>query len=200
MGYLNRFLLFLYALAVALAALGVIVLCLPVIPVPVILNETAFALSRWETMAGAALVFLISVHLAACSLTCGSKSETQEKARKEPEAVVVRGAGGEVRVATSAVSSLAEKSAAKVYGVEEVNAKVESRRVVKGEGVEPSSEVRIGLDVQLGGGQNVVQVSDAVRAAVSEQMNEVLGLSDYAIDISISEIAGKDAAKKSRVS
>ena len=31
-------------------------------------------------------------------------------------------------------------------------------------------------------------------------MNEVLGLSDYAIDISISEIAGKDAAKKSRVS
>ena len=126
MGYINRFLLFLYALAVALAALGVIVLCLPVFPVPAILNEAAFLLSRWETIAGAALVFLISVHLVACSLTCGSQSG-EKKAKKEPEAVVVRGASGEVRVAIPAVSSLAEKSASKVYGVENVEAKVEAR-------------------------------------------------------------------------
>ena len=65
MGYINRFLLFLYALAVALAALGVIVLCLPVFPVPAILNETAFLLSRWETIAGAVLVFLISATILA---------------------------------------------------------------------------------------------------------------------------------------
>ena len=106
MGYINRFLLFLYALAVALAALGVIVLCLPVFPVPAILNETTFLLSRWETIAGAALVFLISVHLVACSLTCGSRSGEQ-KEKKEAEAVVVRGASGEVRVAIPAVSNMA---------------------------------------------------------------------------------------------
>ncbi|MBO4852752.1 MAG: alkaline shock response membrane anchor protein AmaP [Schwartzia sp.] len=198
MGFINRFLLFLYALAVALAALGVIVLCLPVIPVPVVLNEVAFALSRWETMAGAALVFLLSVHLVACSFSSSSKRE--EKAEKEPEAVVVKGAAGEVRVATSAVSSLAEKSALKVHGVESAEAKVESRRVVKGEGQEASSAVVIGLEVGLGGNQNVTQVSDAVRAAVSEQMSNVLGLAEYSIDISVTEIAGKDAAKKSRVS
>ncbi|MBR1885993.1 MAG: hypothetical protein IJ812_06260 [Schwartzia sp.] len=200
MGYINRFLLFVFALAVALAALGAIVLCLPVIPVPEILNETAFVLSRWETMAGAALVFLLGVHLAACAVTCGSTDGAQEKAKKEPEAVVVRGAGGEVRVATSAVSGLAERAALKVYGVETVDAKVESRRVAKGEGAEPSSAVVVGLAIGLGGGQNVAQVSDAVRTAVSEQMNEVLGLADYTIDISISEIASRDAAKKSRVS
>ena len=148
MGFINRFLLFLYALAVALAALGVIVLCLPVIPVPVVLNEVAFALSRWETMAGAALVFLLSVHLVACSFSSSSKRE--EKAEKEPEAVVVKGAAGEVRVATSAVSSLAEKSALKVHGVESAEAKVESRRVVKGEGQEASSAVVVGLEVGLG--------------------------------------------------
>lgn len=198
MGFINRFLLFLYALAVALAALGVIVLCLPVIPVPVVLNEVAFALSRWETMAGAALVFLLSVHLVACSFSSSSKRE--EKAEKEPEAVVVKGAAGEVRVATSAVSSLAEKSALKVHGVESAEAKVESRRVVKGEGQEASSAVVVGLEVGLGGNQNVTQVSDAVRAAVSEQMSNVLGLAEYSIDISVTEIAGKDAAKKSRVS
>ena len=180
MGYINRFLLFLYTLAIALAALGVIVLCLPVFPIPVILNETAFILSRWETMAGAALVFILSVHLLACSFSGGSKHE--EKKEQEPEAVVVHGAGGEVRVAVSAVSSLAEKSAAKVHGVENANAKVESRRAAGSQS------------------QNVAQVSDAVRAAVSEQMNEVLGLSDYSIDISIAEIAGREAAKKSRVS
>lgn len=198
MGYINRFLLFLYTLAIALAALGVIVLCLPVFPIPVILNETAFVLSRWETMAGAALVFILSVHLLACSFSGGSKHE--EKIEQEPEAVVVHGAGGEVRVAVSAVSSLAEKSAAKVHGVENANAKVESRRAAGGQSQAPASSVVIGLDLELGAGQNVAQVSDAVRAAVSEQMNEVLGLSDYSIDISIAEIAGREAAKKSRVS
>lgn len=198
MGYINRFLLFLYTLAIALAALGVIVLCLPVFPIPVILNETAFVLSRWETMAGAALVFILSVHLLACSFSGGSKHE--EKKEQEPEAVVVHGAGGEVRVAVSAVSSLAEKSAAKVHGVENANAKVESRRAAGGQSQAPASSVVIGIDLELGAGQNVAQVSDAVRAAVSEQMNEVLGLSDYSIDISIAEIAGREAAKKSRVS
>ena len=198
MGYINRFLLFLYTLAIALAALGVIVLCLPVFPIPVILNETAFVLSRWETMAGAALVFILSVHLLACSFSGGSKHE--EKKEQEPEAVVVHGAGGEVRVAVSAGSSLAEKSAAKVHGVENANAKVESRRAAGGQSQAPASSVVIGLDLELGAGQNVAQVSDAVRAAVSEQMNEVLGLSDYSIDISIAEIAGREAAKKSRVS
>ena len=198
MGYINRFLLFLYTLAIALAALGVMVLCLPVFPIPVILNETAFVLSRWETMAGAALVFILSVHLLACSFSGGSKHE--EKKEQEPEAVVVHGAGGEVRVAVSAVSSLAEKSAAKVHGVENANAKVESRRAAGAQSQAPASSVVIGLDLELGAGQNVAQVSDAVRAAVSEQMNEVLGLSDYSIDISIAEIAGREAAKKSRVS
>ncbi len=198
MGYINRFLLFLYTLAIALAALGVIVLCLPVFPIPMILNEAAFVLSRWETMAGAALVFLLSVHLLACSFSSGSKKE--EKKEKEPEAVIVHGASGDVHVAVPAVSSLAEKSAMKVYGVEGVNAKVESRRVAGGEGKAPSSSVVVGLNLELGAGQNVAQVSEAVRAAVSEQMNEVLGLADYSIDISVAEIAGKDAAKKSRVS
>ena len=198
MGYINRFLLFLYALAVALAALGVIVLCLPVFPVPAILNETAFLLSRWETIAGAALVFLISVHLVACSLTCDSRSGEQ-KEKKEPEAVVVRGASGEVRVAIPAVSSMAEKSASKVYGVENVDAKVEARRVTGEDGVS-SAKVAIGLEVALAAGQNVAQASDAIRAAVSEQMDNVLGLADYSIDISIAEFAGMDAAKKSRVS
>ena len=198
MGYINRFLLFLYTLAIALAALGVIVLCLPVFPIPVILNETAFVLSRWETMAGAALVFILSVHLLACSFSGGSKHE--EKKEQEPEAVVVHGAGGEVRVAVSAVSSLAEKSAAKVHGVENANAKVESRRAAGGQSQAPASSVVIGLDLELGAGQNVAQASDAIRAAVSEQVDNVLGLADYSIDISIAEFAGMDAAKKSRVS
>ena len=198
MGYINRFLLFLYTLAIALAALGVIVLCLPVFPIPAILNEVAFALSRWETMAGAALVFIFSVHLLACSFSGGSKKE--EKKEKEPEAVVVHGAGGDVRVAVPAVSGLVENCAAKVHGVENASATVESRRVAGGEGKAPSSSVSVGLALELLAGQNVAEVSDAVRAAVSGKINEVLGLADYSIDISIAEIAGQDAAKKSRVS
>ena len=55
MGYFNRFLLFLYALAVALASLGLAALCLHLLPQAVIENEMAFLLSRWETLAGAAV-------------------------------------------------------------------------------------------------------------------------------------------------
>ncbi len=193
MGYINRFLLFLYALAVALAALGVIVLCLPIFPVSATLNETSYLLSRWETILGAVLVFLISVHLVACSLTCGSGSG-DKKNKKEPEAVVVHGASGEVRIAVSAVSSLAAKCASKIHGVESVDAKVESSRAV-GPDNTPSSKVVIKLDVNLGGGQNVAQVSDAIRTSVSEQMNDVLGLTDCTVDISVAEIGSQDAAK-----
>lgn len=198
MGFINRFLLFLYTLAIALAALGVIVLCLPVFPMQVILNEVQFVLSRWETMAGAAFVFLLSVHLLACSFSGGSKHE--EKQESEPEAVVVHGADGEIRIAVPVVSSLAEKCAARVRGVEDAHAKVTSRRVAGENGKAPSSSVVIGLSLALGEGQNVPQISDAIRAAVSEQMKEVLGLTEYSIDISVAEIAGNDATKKSRVS
>ena len=69
-----------------------------------------------------------------------------------------------------------------------------------GEDKAPSSSVVVGLDLALGEGQNAPQISDAVRAAVSEQMKGTLGLTDFSIDISVAEIAGRDATKKSRVS
>ena len=137
-------------------------------------------------------------NLAACTFSCGPKSAAKKE--KEPEAVVVKGAAGEVRVATAAVSNLAEKSAMKVRGVESAEAKVESRRGAQGEGKDGASTVAIGLDISLGAGENVAQVSDAVRGAVSEQMSDVLGLSEYSITVSVAEIADNEAAKKSRVS
>ena len=72
MGYFNRFLLFIYSLAIAAVSLGIVVLCLHVLPMNEILNEIKFALSRWETIAAAVFVFFFSVHILGCALSSGS--------------------------------------------------------------------------------------------------------------------------------
>ena len=91
MGYINRFLLFIYALVIALASLGLGALCFHILPEAVIQNEVAFALSRWETIAGAVVVFLWSVHLMGCSLS------RSERSRGDAEAIILLGAAGERR-------------------------------------------------------------------------------------------------------
>lgn len=193
MGYINRFLLFLYALAVGLASLGVAVLCFSVFPQTVVLNEAAFLLSRWETAAGAGAVFLLSVHLAGCSLFAGGAKE------RRPEEVVVYGAQGAVHVAASAVSELAERVAARVHGVETAAAKVAVTEAPSARS-SAAQKVKVRIEARLSGGRKVTEASDAIHAAVSEQMTEVLGLADYSIDISVTGVAGGEAAKKPRVS
>ncbi|MBQ7515764.1 MAG: alkaline shock response membrane anchor protein AmaP [Schwartzia sp.] len=188
MGFFNRFLLFLYALLVALASLGAIALCLNVLPVPMIQNELKFLLSRWETIAAAAFLFLWSVHMMGASFS--RSGESKPKKKDEPEAVLVKTANGEVRVLTGAVCALIEKCAMGVFGVREARAKVHS--TAEGEG----SLVEAALDVAVDDDQNVGTVSDYIRGEVDRNMKQVLGLETYKLAISVTEIARPETAAR----
>ncbi len=186
MGFFNRFLLFLYALLVAMAALGVIALCLNVLPPAVLQNELRFLLSRWETIAAAAFIFLWSVHMMGCSFARSEKSK--EKKKDEPEAVLLKTATGEVKVATGAVCGLIEKSAIGVFGVREAHAKVHSSAQSEG------SLVEAAVDVAVDDDQNVGTVSDYIRGEVDRSMKQVLGLETYKLTVAVTEIARPETA------
>ena len=182
-GYFNRFVLFLYALAIALASLGLAALCLHLLPQAVIENEMTFLLSRWETLAGAAVAFLWSVHLMGCSLS-------SDKAPEETEAVVLRGAGGEVRVAVAAIRDMVEKSALTIDGVLDARAKVSARR--QGE----ASALEIALRVAVEEKENVAALADLIRAEVWQRVTGTLGMNEVALDVAVTEL--RAAAKVQR--
>ena len=187
MGFITRFLLFVYALAVALVALGVVALCFNFLPEHVLINEMRFALSRWETVAGAFVVFLLSVHLLGC---CFSSSD---KSKSESEAIVVHGANGDVRVAVSAVSDLVEKNAMSVHGVKEAKAKVKAHKEAD------QSMVKVSLHVMTDAERNVATISDDIRDKVGKHMVEVLGIQNYSLDIDVPRMEENEPAKLKRV-
>ena len=102
MGLINRFLLCLYTLSFAVLALGVAALVLQLVPERYIWNEFQFLEAQWQTGAVAFVVFLLSIHLLAVSLTGAGK-----KAAFDKEVILVHGGSGDVRVAVAAVQSLA---------------------------------------------------------------------------------------------
>ena len=107
MGFISRFVLFWYALAIAVASIGVAALCLGVMPQTFVLEQTAFWLAQWETIVGAVVVFFLSIYLLGCVF------QREAKPDKKTEAVIVRSETGEVSVSVKAVSDMAEKIAAK---------------------------------------------------------------------------------------
>lgn len=176
MGYINRFLLFIYALAIALASLGLGALCFRILPEAAIQNEVAFALTRWETIAGAVVVFLWSVHLMGCSLS------RFERSRGDAEAIILLGAAGEVRIAVSAVRDMAEKSALAIAGVYEAKAKVRARREKE------SSSVAVTLSIAVDAKQNVAEISDSIRKETRRQLTDILGVKDFTLEVFVTEL------------
>ena len=194
MGIINRFLMFVYTLAIALLAIGVIAICAGFVPPVILENEIKFIISRWETIAGAVVVFIWSVHLLGCSISSSSSS-----AKSESEAIVLHGANGDVRVAVPAVSSLIEKAAMSVSGVEEAKAKIRATRANGANGTSETSDVAISLKVALGVDRNVAVVSDEIRSAVAHGINDVLGLEKFTLEIDVPQIAKIEEAKRPRV-
>jgi uncharacterized alkaline shock family protein YloU len=188
MGYINRFLLFLYALAIAVLSLGAVSLCLQLVPEYVIVNELRFILSRWETIAVAVVVFLWSIHLLGCSISSSSH------VHQDKEVILVQGSSGEVRVAVEAVKNMAEKTARMISGVREAKVEVTSEKQADGSG-----RVRLDVKASLGQEQNVARVSDAIRAAIGQHMTQVIGIPSFEIRISVTDISNAAVAKKQRV-
>lgn len=178
MGYCNRILLFVYALAVSLTSLGLIVLCVaeqfpgvPMVSDAALMNEVKFVLGRWETLAAMGVVFVCSVHLLAYSVSGSGK---KAKAAAAGGVIVVDGkeGAGKVEVAVSAVEQLATKTATSVRGVREAVATL-------------SGKDKVTITTIVNTEQSVSTLSEAIRLSVQKTLADVLGLGDAHMDVEV---------------
>lgn len=189
MGYFNRFILFLYALAIAALSLGAVVICLHIVPMYALTNELKYLLSRQETLIGAGVFFLLSIYLLGCSISSGGSGKKNEK-----DILLIKGASGVVKVAVDAVKSLVEKTAVSLQGVREAKAEISAQNRNNADPV-----VSVVMHVSLGPDQNVVAVSDTIREAVIRDLEQVAGITEHSVNVIVSDISNAAVSKKKRV-
>ena len=78
MGIINRFLLFVLMIGLAVLAVLMLLLCMGAVPEPVWLNELHYILSRRETVAASVVVLVLALHL------LGVRCEAVRSARARP--------------------------------------------------------------------------------------------------------------------
>ena len=189
MGYINRFLLFLYSLAIAVLALGLIVVCLKIVPMYVLINEIKFVLSRQELLIGAGIAFAWSIYFIGY-VFCTNK----ESAKNQKDVILLKGTSGSVQLSTEAIKNMVERAALSVRGVREVKSKISAQN----QGSAPP-KVAVSLQLILSHEQAITTVSDEVRNAVTQDMEKIIGVSDYTINLEVSDISNAAVSKKQRV-
>ena len=122
MGIINRFLLFVSMIGLALLSVLVLVLCMGVLPESIWLNEIHYILSRRETVAVSVVLLLVALHLLGVSLR-GRAERTHERG----DFILLQGAEGGVRVALPAIRAMAERTLLSLHGIR--MAKVRAQRV-----------------------------------------------------------------------
>lgn len=192
MGIINRILLFFFSLSVAALSLVVLAACLGVLPESVWLNELQYALTRPETIAGAVVVFLIAFQLFCCSFR-----RTRPAEHAKGEYLVLQNEAGAVRVALDAVRRLVEQTATGLPGIRLARAKV--YRVHSGRGAEAADQLKLVLDLSIGRGLNVNEVSASAAKEIREELQEVMGLSDVALDLRVTSLSDAALPSKRRV-
>jgi uncharacterized alkaline shock family protein YloU len=189
MGIINRILLFFYTIGIALLSLGIIVLCLQVVPANYAWNEFLYLCGRWETGVAAFVVFLISIEL--FGLTFAGKAK---KTRSDKDALIVHGELGEVKVAVDAIRNLVDRTTRCVHGVRDVKAKVEAQ--VPKDSPEAAAVVNIELKLVIGQESNVAEVSDEIQKQVKRHLQDFIGIHDFNLNIVIGDISNAAITKQ----
>lgn len=191
MGIINRFLLFLYALAVACLSLGIAALALQIVPEPILLNEYRYLMGaqQWQLVAGGVLVFLLSIHLIGCSFSGGSDK------REGGEFLVLHGKAGDVGVSIGAVHNLVEQTVQAVSGVRSLQVKVSVAKKAAKDG----AQLSLRLAIVIGKEANAAAVSDDIRTEVRRAMQETMGVDEFSLDIVVEDISNAPLTKKKRV-
>ncbi|SFT34102.1 hypothetical protein SAMN02910356_00109 [Selenomonas sp. GACV-9] len=188
MGIINRFLLLLLSLAVAALSLAVLLAALGKLPEEVWLDSIRYALGRMETIAGAAVVFLLSLRLLG-QVFARSGEQTTSKG----EYVIESSANGEVRVALDAVRNLVDRLAREAHGVRDVRVKVQAKNHKDG------ATLALTLDLTVGREADVPKLSEQLKATVQQQLIQTMNLTDVPVNIVVADISDKQPAKKHRV-
>lgn len=186
MGIINRFLLFLYTICIALLALGVIVLCMGVISIDDLWNNLLYVLGRTETVIAAVVFFLLSIEFMA---NCFSGKRGKDLGG---EGILVHGSQGDVKISKNAILDFCKRICSSVHGVRDVKVKV--RFLKKANASEPVTNLRVTL--MLAQEYNAVDIADEIQKNTRDQLSAYMGLDDVTMDITIDNISRPNSKKK----
>ena len=190
MGIINRFLLFVSMIGLALLSVLVLVLCMGVLPESVWLNEIHYILSRRETVAVSVVLLLVALHLLGVSLR-GRAERTHERG----DFILLQGAEGGVRVALPAIRAMAERTLLSLHGIRMAKVRVQRVRASKN----APETLRLVLDLTVSRGTPVASLTEAAAAAIRTELRETMGLEDVAVESHITAFSDAMPAGKRRV-
>ena len=190
MGIINRFLLFVSMIGLALLSVLVLVLCMGVLPESIWLNEIHYILSRRETVAVSVVLLLVALHLLGVSLR-GRAERTHERG----DFILLQGAEGGVRVALPAIRAMAERTLLSLHGIR--MAKVRAYRFSASNQAPDSLPPVLALAVSRG--TPVASLTEAAAAAIRTELRETMGLEDVAVESHITAFSDAVPAGKRRV-
>lgn len=190
MGIINRFLLFVSMIGLALLSVLVLVLCMGVLPESIWLNEIHYILSRRETVAVSVVLLLVALHLLGVSLR-GRAERTHERGNF----ILLQGAEGGVRVALPAIRAMAERTLLSLHGIRMAKVRVQRVRASKN----APETLRLVLDLTVSRGTPVASLTEAAAAAIRTELRETMGLEDVAVESHITAFSDAVPAGKRRV-
>lgn len=172
MGVLDRFLLFLFSLAVALLS--------------ILTGAQIFGYDMWnqlvsgyplETFAGALVLFLISLRFLFF----------RRGASKEPQAITHKTEHGDVRISLQTLENLADRAARLVKGVSDLKTKVR-----------PSEAgIRIAIRVSVDPDLDIPQITTSVQQKVKDYVESTAGITVQNVAVYVNDINRVQTVKAS---
>lgn len=170
MVFLDRILLVLYSLAVAIVALLTVshVFRLPWL-------DRLYAEYPYQVLIAAVILFLVSLRFIF----------VRSGGAEEPQAVVSKTEHGEVKISVQTLESLAERATRLIRGVNDLKTKVRPSEA----GIRVA--VRISVDPDL----NIPQLTSSVQEKIKDYVESTTGLTVQEVVVHVSDIAKPQAGK-----
>lgn len=189
MGFLNRFLILLLAIATIVMMLAVLGAYTGLIPSAIWQNELDYMLGRYETAAVTVMLMIIALRLVVVAF---SRTKNDNESYKG-EYVISKNANGEVNIALPTINALVTKVAVETLGVREAVSKVKLTKNTD------DTDMVIALSLVVGKEVNVASLTAKVTNDLQRQLKETLSLDSVPVNITISGITDKPANREKRV-
>lgn len=189
MGFFNRFLILLLAIATIVMMLAVLGVYTGLIPPAIWQNELNYMLGRYETAAVTVLLLIIALRLIVVAF---SRTKNDNESYKG-EYVISKNTNGEVNIALPTINALVTKVAVETLGVREAVSKVKLTKNAD------NTDMVIALSLVVGKEVNVASLTAKVTNDLQRQLKETLSLDSVPINITISGITDKPVNREKRV-
>ncbi len=177
MGITDRVILTLYTIVMAAVAVVLILITFGILPVDYFISEIAALPGNWEFAVGGAVIFLISVRLLLAGIGVLGDDNTLTLADVET---------GKTVVSKRALEEYIADIAQEVYGIYGVKVAVT---------MEDKDTIDARIKASLEPGVNRVEITEAVKDNVKENIKKVVGLEVKNIEMNFKKIKANDKEK-----